>query len=57
MEANPQSTASKPKPNPGLLVEDRNAAVRTSPSGEQRIVKVPDRKREAEHQGVNESQI
>lgn len=44
----------KPK---GLLVEDRNAAVRTDESGEQRIVKVPDRKEEAARQGVDESQI
>ena len=42
---------------PGLLVEDRNSAVRTADDGSQTIVKVPSRAVEAERQGVNESAI
>jgi hypothetical protein len=59
VEQNTPSTTEKPvkPPKPGILVEDRNAAVRTSPSGEQRIVKVPSREQEAERQGVSESQV
>jgi len=45
------------KPRPGLLVEDRNAAVRTEPDGRQTIVKVPSRPAEADRQGVSESKI
>jgi hypothetical protein len=45
------------KPVPGLLVEDRNAVVRTDDEGVQTINKVPDRKAEAERQGVDESTI
>lgn len=45
------------KARPGLLVEDRNAAVRTNADGAQAIVKVPSRAEEAERQGVSESQV
>jgi hypothetical protein len=41
---------------PGLLVEDRNAAVRRTSEGE-KIVKVLSRPEEAERQGVAESTI
>ncbi len=52
-----QSGTSSNKPRPGLLVEDRNAAVRTDDEGQQHIVKVPSRAEEAERQGVSESTI
>jgi len=42
---------------PGLLVEDRNAAVRRTPEGDERITKVPSRQEEARRQGVEESAI
>jgi hypothetical protein len=46
-----------PKARPGLLVEDRNAAVRTHQDGSQEIVKVPSRPAEADRQGVSEARI
>lgn len=55
---NPSAAATpSPKPRPGLLVEDRNAAVRTADDGVQTIAKVPDRAVEAVRQGVEESKI
>lgn len=46
-----------PKARPGLLVEDRNSAVRTSADGAQTVVKTADRAAEAARQGVAESQV
>lgn len=46
-----------PRARPGLLTEDRNAAVVTASDGTQRIVKVPSRAEEAARQGVSESAI
>lgn len=40
-----------------MLVEDRNACVRTDADGRQTIAKTGDRKAEADRQGVAESQI
>lgn len=51
-----QPVAAAPR-RPGMLVEDRNAAVRTAPTGEQTIVKVASRTEEAARQGVRESQV
>ena len=45
------------KPNPGLLIEDRNAVVRTDDNGAQTIAKVPSRSEEAKRKGVSESSI
>ena len=45
------------KPRPGILVEDRNAAVRTNADGTQSVVKVPSRPVEAQRQGVDEAKI
>lgn len=54
MSKNPKT----PKvPRPGMLVEDRNAAVRTHSDGSQEIVKVASRPEEAKRQGVDESRI
>ncbi len=47
----------KPARKPGLMVEDRNAVVRTDADGKQTIAKVPDRAAEAERRGVDESQV
>ena len=49
--------AATPSRRPGLLVEDRNAAVRTHADGQQTIVKTPSRAEEAARQGVHESQV
>jgi hypothetical protein len=53
----PAAGTPSPKPRPGLLVEDRNAAVRTNSDGQQTVVKVPSRAEEAARQGVDESRI
>ena len=47
----------KKQARPGMLVEDRNVAVRTNDDGSQALVKVPSRADEAKRQGVQESSI
>jgi len=54
---NPTDESETRPKTPGMLVEDRNAAVRTDDEGRQTIHKVPDRRDEADRQGVDESQI
>ncbi len=54
--SNTSKPNSAPPAKPGLLTEDRNAAVRTH-KGVQTIVKVPSRAAEAQRQGVKESKI
>lgn len=56
MPASKKTEQRKPK-RAGMLVEDRNAAVRTDADGVQTVHKVADRKAEAERQGVDEAAI
>jgi hypothetical protein len=45
------------KPKRRLLIEDADAVVEVTVEGKQHVVKVPDRKAEAEKRGVDESSL
>lgn len=53
----PATPAKPAKPVRKLMVEDADAVVETNDHGRQEVRKVPDRKAEAERQGVAESQL
>lgn len=52
-----ETNENAPKAKPGMLVEDADAAVVTTPQGRQEVLKTPDRAAEAARQGKDESAL